>query len=139
MTLLEVLIALVVVATGLLGVAALNVASLGANRSALLRARAVLLAADMADRIIANRHPGDVYDCGGTCQPGSGRNPIAIEDIADWTAAVAAGLPLGRAEISHLPSAPGAPSTYVLRVSWDEAGAGERQAIELAVRRGNPT
>lgn len=139
MTLLEVLITLIIVSIGLLGVAALNVKTLGANRTALLRARAVLLAADMADRIRANRHPDDAYDCGGTCRPGSGGNPVAVGDIADWTAAVAAGLPAGRAEIARRLPAPGTPTTYVVRVSWDEAGAGDRHAFELTVQRGGAT
>jgi len=139
MTLLEVLIALIVVSIGLLGLAALNVKTLGANRTALLRARAVLLAADMADRIRANCHPDDAYDCGGTCQPGSGGNPMAVGDIAHWTAAVAAGLPAGRAEIARQLPTPGRPTTYVVRVSWDEAGAGDRHAFELNVQRGGAT
>jgi type IV pilus assembly protein PilV len=136
MTLLEVLVALTVVSIGLLGVAALNVKSLAANRTALQRARAVLLVADMADRIRANRLPDDAYDCGGICQPGSGGNPVAIHDIADWTAAVAAGMPAGQAEITRLLPVPGAPTAYVVRVSWDEAGAVDRHAFELVVRRG---
>lgn len=136
MTLLEILVALTVVSIGLLGVAGLNVKSLAANRTALLRARAVLLVADMADRIRANRLPDDAYDCAGSCQPGSGGNPMAIHDIADWSAAVAAGMPAGQAEITRLLPAPGVPTTYVVRVTWDEAGAGDRQAFELAVQRG---
>lgn len=134
MTLLETLIALTVVSIGLLGVAALNVKSLSANRTALLRGRAVLLVADMADRIRANRVPEDAYDCSGTCQPGSGGNPVAAEDITHWTGAVAAGMPAGRAEITRLPPAPGVPATYVLRVSWDEAGTEDRHAFELEVQ-----
>ena len=139
MTLLEVLVALTVVSIGLLGVAALNVKSLAAHRTALLRARAVLVVADMADRIRANRLPDDAYDCGGTCQPGSGGNPVAIHDIAGWTATVAAGMPAGQAEITRLPPVPGAPTTYVVRVTWDEAGAGDRHAFELLVQRGGTT
>ena len=138
-TLLEALIALVVVSIGLLGVAALNARTLGAHRTALLRARAVLLAADMADRIRANRRPDDAYDCRGTCVAGSGGNPVAVQDIADWSRAVAAGLPAGNAEITRLGPAPGVPATYVVRVSWDEAGGGARHAFELAVRRGDAT
>lgn len=134
MTLLEILIALTVVSIGLVGVAALNVTSLSANRTALLRGRAVLLVADMADRIRANRVPENAYDCGGPCQPGSGGNPVAISDITEWTAAVAAGMPAGRAEITWLPPAPGAPAIYVVRVSWNEAGGGEPLAFELAVQ-----
>lgn len=139
MTLLEVLIALTVVSIGLLGAAALNVTSLSANRTALLRARAVHLASDMAGRIRTNRHPEDAYDCGGTCQPGIGGNPVAIGDIADWTAAVTEGLPAGRAEITWRLPGPGEPATYLVRVSWEPAGAGDRQAFELNVKRRGTT
>lgn len=135
MTLLEVLIALTVVSVGLLGAAALNVTSLSANRTALLRTRAVLLASDMADRIRTNRYPEDAYDCGGVCQPGIGGNPVAVGDIADWTAAVAEGLPAGRAEIRWLLPGPGEPVTYVVRVSWQPTGASDRQAFQLNVKR----
>ena len=139
MTLLEVLIALIVVSTGLLGIAAMNVETLSANRTALLRERAVLLAADMADRIRANRDPDDAYDCDGICQPGIGGNPVAVSDIAAWTAAVAAGLPAGRGEITRLPTGTGVTTTYLVRVSWEEAGAGDRYAFELVLQRGGTT
>lgn len=135
MTLLEVLIALTVVSIGLLGVVALNVTSLSANRAALLRTRAMLLTSDMADRIRTNRNPDEAYDCGGTCQPGFGGNPVAVRDIAEWTAAVAEGLPAGRAEIRWLRPGPGEPVTYVVRVSWQPTGAVDRQAFELNVKR----
>src|SRR5512138_827355 len=55
-TLIEVLIALVVLAIGMLGIAAVYLEGLRASRDALLRTQAVILAADMGDRIRANRY-----------------------------------------------------------------------------------
>ena len=53
-TLVEVLVALVVLAVGMLGIAGLYVESLRAGRTSIFRTTAVYLAADMADRIRAN-------------------------------------------------------------------------------------
>src|SRR6185503_5302625 len=54
-TMVEVLVALVVLAIGLLGIAALYLNSLQAGRTAIYRTEAVALAADLADRVRMNR------------------------------------------------------------------------------------
>ena len=54
-TLIEVLIAIVVLAIGLLGLAGLQASSLKNNTSAYTRSQAQLLAYDMLDRLRANR------------------------------------------------------------------------------------
>lgn len=58
-TLVEVLVALVVLAVGLLGAAAMLLESLQGSRIALERSRAVVLAGDMAERLRANRAAGN--------------------------------------------------------------------------------
>jgi type IV pilus assembly protein PilV len=55
-TLIETLVALVVLSVGLLGIAALQIASLSNNRGAHLRSQAQVLAYDIADRMRANRN-----------------------------------------------------------------------------------
>lgn len=54
-TLIEVLVAVLVLAIGLLGLAGLQTTGLHSNHSAYLRTQATLLAYDMADRMRANR------------------------------------------------------------------------------------
>jgi type IV pilus assembly protein PilV len=54
-TLIEVLVAVLVLAIGLLGLAALQVTGLRNNHSAYLRSQATTLALDMADRMRANK------------------------------------------------------------------------------------
>ena len=54
-TLIEALVALVVLSIGLLGVAALQLASLQANYGASQRTQATFLAQDIVDRMRANR------------------------------------------------------------------------------------
>src|SRR5438045_6342747 len=58
-TMIEMLVALVVLAVGMLGVAILFGISLHSGSSAISRMQAVNLAADLADRIRANRRAGD--------------------------------------------------------------------------------
>ena len=58
-TLVESLIALIVVSIGLLGIAALYVETLRFGRSAQNHTQAAYVAADLADRMRANRAPVD--------------------------------------------------------------------------------
>lgn len=55
MTLIEVLVTLVIISVGLLGVAALQLATVRNNYDAFLRSQAAVLAGDVLDRMRANR------------------------------------------------------------------------------------
>lgn len=121
-TLVEVLIALVVLSIGMLGIAALYLESLRASRAALVRTEAVTLASDIADRIRANRNPLNAYDCGGTCDAGEGGNAIAIADLNAWRTAVAAQLPGGTTSIVYAAAAANATNIYTVTIGWTEVG-----------------
>jgi len=133
-TLVESLIALVILSIGLLGIAALFLDSLRASRSALWRSQAVDLAADMADRIRSNRDGGESYeialaaaDNGTTCNPsGTFADPAlaAQNDVACWLNRVAAGLPGGDIGITHDVElvAPSTPESYRIVIQWVEPG-----------------
>src|SRR5688572_28968217 len=60
-TMVEMLVALVVLSVGMLGVAGLFVVSLRSGGTANSRMQAVNLVSDMTDRIRSNRRAGDVY------------------------------------------------------------------------------
>jgi len=108
-TLLEVLIAILIVSFGLLGMAGLQSVGMKYNVGAAQRTAATLLANDIADRMRANMAgvnatPG-AYDGivgGGTpvasCLSVAGCTPaqMAQNDIAEWNAALAAALPSGQ-------------------------------------------
>ncbi len=132
-TLVEVLVALVVLSIGMLGIAALYVESLRAGRTALVRSEAVNLASDMADRIRANRTGGASYakavndagtlsnDCeeGGasvSCTPAV----MADHDKAICDAEVTQSLPGGTAQIGFTNANP---DVYVITVTWAEQAA----------------
>lgn len=139
-SLVEALVALVVMSIGLLGIAALYVESLRSGTSALLRSQAVGFASDMADRIRANPTAGASYskgvDATGTvtaaCTGSTGTCTVAemaATDIALWTqqlddrsdnpAVGRLGLPTGRGTIVVSATTP---RVYTITVSWLESG-----------------
>lgn len=98
MTLVEVLVALVVISVGLLGVAALQMVSLRNSQTSYLRTQATALAGDIIDRMRANRTaaiaPALAYniDFGETITLGA--TPTQAEnDLFAWKNALAAELP----------------------------------------------
>jgi type IV pilus assembly protein PilV len=123
-TLVEALIALLVLSIGLLGIAALYVETLRVGRSALLHTQAVSIAADLANRIRANRVPADAYT-------GAGGNARATADLNEWNALVSAELPQGAGEIRFVAGTPTTPASYTIRVSWAEVGQVDAAICEL--------
>ena len=127
-SLIEALVALVVLSVGMIGIAAMYGQGLAATRSAQFRTQAVNLAADMADRIRVNRLGGAAYAGGGAdngCGPaGAGCTPaeMAADDLFSWDRQVAQLLPNGQTEVLY--DGGTTPPTYTLRVSWDEVGEG---------------
>jgi len=124
-TLVEALVALVVLSIGMLGIAALYMETLRASRSALYRTEAVTMAADLADRIRANRNPANAYT-------GGGQNAIAQADLDDWDAVIAT-LPSGAGEIRFVDGLGAIPSTYIIIVSWTEVGQVDPVVYELRI------
>ena len=126
-TLLEAMIALVVLSVGMLGIAALYVEGLKAGRTAVFRTTAVTLAADMMDRVRANPAARGGYAATGksnTCLNGSSActsAQIAQEDVFIWQAEIADRMPAGAS--GSVGVALGTPfDTYTVTVSWPEAG-----------------
>jgi len=135
-SLVEVLVALVVLSIGLLGVAVLLVQSVQGSRSALFRTHAVNLVSDMADRIRANANAGAAYAGAGVltkCQSVEGDvgnnctiAQLAADDVARWRATVGDAFPRMSATV---PSATvqyfaGSPERYRVSVVWQEPQAG---------------
>ena len=138
-TLLEALIALVILSVGMLGIAALYVEGLRAGRTAVYRTTAVSLAADMMDRVRVKPAAQGDYAMGGVmadCTNGGfdcNRTQIAREDVAIWEAEVAARLPAGAdADIVFTAGAP--EDTYTITLSWPEPGFDDDLSYTLVAR-----
>ena len=132
-TMVEVLVALVVLAIGLLGIAALYLNSLQSGRTAIYRTQAVNLAADLADRIRANRTAQAAYGtlfadaevevAGCATTGGCIDTDLASTDLARWKGTLAQLLPNGQGQVVvALPVIPGDPTNYVVTVQWAEVG-----------------
>lgn len=149
----ESLVALVVLSTGMLGIASLYVSSLKAERTAQLRTQAVNLVADMADRVRANVPAAGKYDLsgyGGTApvkrdcvaKNGCSIDQLAEDDLARWVDLVKNG---GGAGVPPLPGNPtpnvvylaaagvGQANRYVISVEWQEPGDGANSRYENTV------
>jgi type IV pilus assembly protein PilV len=127
--LIEALVALLVFAAGLLGIAALYAQGRIGGRNAELRARAVELAADLAERMRANRVAAETY---GDARSGAGATGVrcdgvrcspaelAHEDKAAWLGAVRQRLPGGAASVIARADGRG----YTVTVMWREPALG---------------
>jgi type IV pilus assembly protein PilV len=135
-TLVEVLIALVVLSIGMLGIAALYLDSLRASRAALSRTQAVTLAGDIGERIRANREPANAYHCAGVCDIDNppGLNAVADEDIVAWLDAMAISLPAGSTgALSYTAGGANLPDSYAVVVSWPEIGYEDPLSVVLRI------
>lgn len=143
-TMVESLVALVVLSVGMLGIASLYVSSLSAGRSALLRTQAVNLASDMSDRIRANPLGRGAYNMSAySADEGEGpaagscvvtqnctAEQLAEDDLARWNSAVLQALPgagmedgVSTANVQYTAGAgTGLPDRYVIQVQWRGPG-----------------
>ncbi len=127
-TLVEVLVALLVLSIGLLGLAGLQAGGLRSNHGAYLRSQAVMLAHDMADRmrsnsvaVIANCY--EIPDPDSNCNTTNSGNALAITDRADWLNSLAAELPSGVGLI-NCAAPPCGNSIRTITVQWDDGRTG---------------
>ncbi|MFQ5660926.1 MAG: type IV pilus modification protein PilV [Gammaproteobacteria bacterium] len=119
-TLLEVLIALLILSIGLLGIAALQATSLKTNHGAYLRSQAVILGYDMMDRMRANRvvAMAEGYDINMASNGLTGAG-LQVADVNGWLASVAALLPAGDGSIDCTTA-----GVCTVTVQWDTSRGG---------------
>lgn len=137
-SLIEVLIALIIMSVGMLGIASLYVQSMQAGRTSLFRHHAVTLAGDVADRIRANRTAGVVYE-----DPDGANNnciaagvdctaaQMAMHDILIWQQQATDTLPNGAVNVTFNGGV--TPSEYTIQVNWDEPGQAQNFTITVPV------
>jgi type IV pilus assembly protein PilV len=127
-TLIEVLIAVVILAGGLLGLAALQAAGLSNSQSSYNRSQATQLAYDIADRMRANpkkaanylttfMKPSDANASATACSSSANSctpEQLAEKDLDDWSDDLATLLPFGEGEIRLVGF------VYTVTVKWDD-------------------
>ena len=131
----EALVALLVLSIGMLGIAGLYVTSLQANRTALLRTQAVSLVNDMLDRIRSNPMARDNYDMATYSNAPKNQSCVAAvnncsyqmlaqDDLYRWTESVKVVLPgttTPKVTVTKAASK-GRPDSYLVLVTWNEPG-----------------
>lgn len=127
-TLVETMVALLVLSVGMIGVAALYGQALSASNNAGYRSQAIVLAAELADRIRGNRTARAAYE--GTpadhnCDQATGSGGVdcspaemAEHDMWLWQNQVAQSLPGGQGTIDVDTGLN--PASYTVTVTWDE-------------------
>jgi len=121
-TLIEIMVAVVVLAIGLLGLAGLQATSLRFNSSAYLRSQATSLAYDIADRMRVNAVAarGGAYDGVAlqtplACTAAALAGDVANQDIQAWRNALTCTLPFGTGSIARNGT------VFTITVQWDDS------------------
>jgi type IV pilus assembly protein PilV len=130
-TLIEAMIALIVISVGLLGIASLQITAMSQNASSLNHSQAVWFAYNMSDRIRANTanqfnnytgidtNTGYAQDCMTlNCSDAQ----MLVADAADWETMIQT-LPAGRGIITSTPDAQ-LGTVLQVTVMWDDDGTG---------------
>jgi type IV pilus assembly protein PilV len=133
-TMVEAMVALVVLAVGMLGIAGLYVTTLRSGGGAIYRFQAVNLASDLADRIRANRTANVAYlgpaadnNCYGAGAVDCAPALMAANDLLVWQNQVAAMLPAGNGVVNVVAGAVATdPYTYTITITW--VGSGDTAA-----------
>ena len=127
-SLIEVLVALLLLAIGVLGAAALQLNALKYNQAASARTQATFLAYDMADRMRANRNQARSNNyavaLGAAAPTGS---TIADLDRAAWLNALAQQLPAGTGSVVRTANT----NVFTITVQWDESRIGGPNAQQF--------
>lgn len=137
-TLLEVLVAMLVLSIGLLGLAGLMASSMRNNQSAYHSTQATWLAYDILDRIRANRQvalaggysAANALGSPANCSTAAPSGSIAAQDIGGWKNMIACALPEGDGSITVTP----ANSRVRVIVQWnDSRGTGGLANQQLTI------
>ena len=145
--LLEALIALLILAIGLLGIAGMQAMSLKNNNSAIMRTQATILAHDIIDRARTNKDSSYLIGIGvqppyQNCLSGNNCSPsqMADFDLANWKCA------LGSFDDSSICNILGITgvlaegdgaitlvnSTYTVSISWIDGSSGESKTFTMS-------
>jgi len=149
-TMVESLVALVVISVGMLGIAGLYLSSMQASRTAKLRSHAVELTSSIADRIRANRDAVASYSLAADGTPSTQNcdtarctpQALAQDDLARWLADVRAALPGADAvtgTVTVTDRAAPESDNYVIAVSWREANSDIDFAYSVSLNIANAT
>lgn len=132
-SLIEVMVSVVIIAVGLLGIAAMQSVALRGSQSSLETSQAVIQTNSILEAMRANR-AGD-YNMAMTCAVPSGGNLVS-NDQAEWILALKNTIGSGNADTTTCGQIAGCPDACVITVQWDDqrAGGGATRQISTETR-----
>lgn len=113
-TMVELLVAVLVLSIGLLGLAGLQAAGLRNNQSAYQRSQATILAYDIADRMRANQAAAAAGAYNIALGAAGGGGSVAADDLTEWKDNMAALLASGDGSVTNNGG------NFIILVQWDD-------------------
>lgn len=131
-TLIEVLVALLVLSVGLLGLASLQTSGLRLSDSAYLRSQATLAGYDLIDRMRLDREDAPKYDTSGDFVDEKADIPKKPVQLRDWVSTQLDRLPGGAASVD----CDGTSAVCTVRIRWNDSRAGgdDEQTFTIETR-----
>jgi type IV pilus assembly protein PilV len=135
LTLVEILVALLVLSIGLLGLAIMQTSSVKFTTSANQRTQATALAYDLVDRMRGNRLAALNNDYNvafespaPACGAFNGSGSLRDQDIAAWRNAIACRLPQGTGSVTRVND------QFTITIRWDDSqGQGAATPLDLQI------
>jgi type IV pilus assembly protein PilV len=147
-SMIEILVTLAIISLALLGTAGLQAYSMKLNQGGQFRTQAVFLAADLAERMEANKAEavagsyvlatsGSADALSTACSDvACGAAALVEFDLSQWQNAVAASLPQATWAVAQ--TVAGNPTTYTITISWvDRQGDTTNAAFEVGSQLGS--
>jgi type IV pilus assembly protein PilV len=117
-TLIEALVALIVLSIGLLGIASLQLSSLRWNHGASMRSQATLLAYDILDRMRVNATSAK----NGEYLTGATPGTVATNDLSDWRTNITSTLGAGSmGAVTRV----GTTDAFTITITWNDPRSGD--------------
>lgn len=131
-SLIEVLVAVVVLSIGLLGVAAMQSVALRGGQSSLETSQAVIQTSAILDAMRANRANALAYNTGGMVCAAAAGGTVAEVDLQTWITDLKNNISNTDDDDTTCGEISGCPVACVITIQWDDSRAGgenERQVV----------
>lgn len=137
MSLIEVMVSVLILAVGLLGIAAMQALALRSGQGSLESTQAVMATNSMLESIRANRTQADSYNMGKTCATPAVGTTLVVNDKAAWISTLKSTIGSGAADTTtcgQIANCDDANATNcTITVFWDDSRAGGASDRSLSV------
>ncbi|WP_299346335.1 MULTISPECIES: type IV pilus modification PilV family protein [unclassified Pseudoxanthomonas] len=133
-SLIEVLVAVVVLGIGLLGVAAMQSVALRGGQSSLETSQAIMQTNAILDAMRSNRANAVNYNTGGMVCAQGAAGTLAQNDLRNWIGDLKLNITNNAADATTCGQIQGCPQACVITVQWDDSRAGGGQTRTIVTR-----